>query len=74
MSKLMIDPVMAGKLRAMKDPILLCDTAGQVLGRVVPASPYDDVIVPFSEEELRHAEEESAEHTLAEVLSQLEKQ
>jgi len=70
----MVDEKMASKLKTIKDPVLLCDPSGQVVGRVVPPSPYDLAIVPFTEEELRHAEEVGEEYSLAEILADLEKQ
>jgi hypothetical protein len=74
MTKLMVDASMAKKLMGIKNSVLLCDPAGKVLGRVVPPSPYDDVVVPFSEDEIRQAEEETEEYPLAEILAKLEKQ
>ena len=74
MTKLMVDASMAKKLIGIKGSVLLCDQAGTVLGRVVPPSPYDDLVVPFTEDELRQAEEESEEYSLAQILDELEKQ
>ena len=74
MTRLMIDAMMASKLRDSKDPVLLCDPAGQVVGRVIPPSLYDDVVIPFTEEELLQAEEETEEFSLTEILAELEKQ
>jgi hypothetical protein len=73
MTKLMVDASMAKKLTGLQGSVLLCDPAGKVLGRVVPPSPYDDVVVPFTEDELRQAEEESEEYSLPQVLAELEK-
>lgn len=70
MTKLMIDENTANKLRVTKDPVLLCDPAGQIVGRVVPPSLYDNVVIPFKEEELRQSEEDPEEYTLAEILAQ----
>ena len=73
MTKLMLDEKTASKLRGFKNPVLLCDSAGLVIGRVIPPSPYDDVVVPFSEAELRQAEQETDEYSLSEILAELEK-
>ena len=74
MTKLMVDAAMAGKLKDIKAPVLLCDPAGHVIARVVPPSLYDGIVIPFSEEEIREAEEGTDEYTLAEILAELEKQ
>jgi len=74
MTKLMVDEKTAGKLKGFKDPVLLCDPSGHVIGRVIPPSLYDGLVIPFTEEELRKAEEETEEYSLAEVLAELEKQ
>jgi hypothetical protein len=74
MTKLMVDEKTAGKLKGFKDPVLLCDPTGHVIGRVIPPSLYDHVVVPFTEEELRQAEAETEEFTLAEMVAELEKQ
>jgi hypothetical protein len=70
----LIDKKMANQLKDIKNPILLCDPDGHVVGRVIPPSPYDELVVPFTEEELRKAEEESEEFSLKEILSGLQKQ
>ena len=74
MTRLMVDATMASKLKNITAPVLLCDPSGHVVGRVVPPSPYDEVVVPFTEEELRQAEDETEEYRLAEILAELEKQ
>lgn len=74
MTKLMVDASMAKKLSGLTGSVLLCDQSGKILGRVVPPSPYDDIVIPFTEEEIRQAEEETEEYSLAEILAELEKQ
>lgn len=61
---------MAKKSELIVDPALLCDPSRQVVGR----SPYDGVIIPFSDEELQQAEDESEEYSIAEILAGLEKE
>ncbi len=73
MTKLMVDAQMASKIQGIKDQFFLCDPSGQILGRVVPPSPYDNVVIPFTEEELSQAEEEMEEFSFAEILAELEK-
>ena len=35
-------------------------------------SPYEGIIIPFTEEELRQSEEDPVEFTLAQILAELE--
>ncbi len=74
MTKLMVDEKTASKSRDSKNPVLLCDSTGLVIGRVMPPSVYDDVAVPFTEAEIQHAEQETDEFTLTEIFAELEKQ
>ena len=73
MTKMMIDEKTANKLKGFKDPVLLCDPTGHVIGRVIPPTSYDNVTIPFSEEALRRAEDEAEEFTLTHILAKLEK-
>ncbi len=74
MTRFMVDATMANKLKDFTGPVLLCDPLGHVIGRVIPPTLYDDVAIPFTEEELRAAEEETEDLTLAEIIADLEKQ
>jgi hypothetical protein len=74
MTKLMVDQAMADKFKNLDGPVLVCDASGKVIGRLIPASLYDRVVVPFTEQELEQAEEETEEFTLAEILAELERQ
>jgi hypothetical protein len=73
MTKLMIDAKTASQLKNSTAPVFLCDPSGEVVGRVVPPSQYDRLIVPFTEDEIRAAEDDATEFTLAEILADLEK-
>ncbi len=73
MTRVMIDEKTASTLRDCKDSVLLCDPKGEVIARVVPPSPYDEIVVPFSQQELRDAEEGIEEFTVAEIFADLER-
>ncbi len=75
MTQVIVDETLLSKLHNLTEPLELCDGAGHVLGRVVPAfdlSQYEPWEPEFSEEELRAEEESDAKrYTTAEVLAHL---
>ncbi len=73
MTRLMVDERTARMLNGSNDPLFVCDPSGKVIGRFVPQSLYDGLVIPFTEEEIQQAEAETEEFTLAEILAELEK-
>ena len=77
MTRIILDSALLEKLHNLKQPLELCNEAGQVLGRVFPApdlSEYEPWEPTFSEEELLHQEQANEKrYTTAEVLAYLEK-
>ncbi len=73
MDKIVINPAVGSQLGALEHPVELCDPSGRVLGWFQPAMEYEYYVPPFSEEELRAAEQEEGGRTLAEILADLEK-
>jgi hypothetical protein len=60
MSKLILDPETSSKLQSLTGPVELCNDSGRTLGYFTPAedrSLYEGVEIPFTEEELRRAEQ-----------------
>ena len=71
MVQVVVDAAMQNKLHNFSQSVDLCDTAGRVLGRVIPAH---DLVPQVSEEELRRREQANEKrYTTAEVLACLEK-
>ncbi len=77
MTRITLDPSIADKLHDITQVVELCDPAGRVLGRFVPAvdlSEWEPVSPGVSEEELdRRAESLERRYTTAEVLAHLER-
>ena len=74
MSKLILDPETSSKLRSLTGPVELCNDSGRTPGYFTPAedrSLYEGVEIPFTEEELRRAEQETESYTTEEVLEYL---
>jgi hypothetical protein len=74
MSKLILDPETSSKLKNLKHQVDLCDESGHTLGTFIPLenrSLYEGVVVPFTEEELRQAEQSTQWYTTEEVLDYL---
>jgi hypothetical protein len=75
MTKVIVDPATAATLHGLNGSAELCDESGHTIGYFHPAvdpSLYEQVQVPFSEEELQAAEQEAESYTTAEVLDNLE--
>ncbi|HZW29471.1 MAG TPA: hypothetical protein VFF52_02125 [Isosphaeraceae bacterium] len=76
MAKIVLDSTTSARLRWVKEPVELVDEEGSRLGTFTPAdkkSPYRDVKIPFTQEELRRFAEQKGDRTLAEILADLEK-
>ncbi len=75
MTRLILDSTMEARFASLKEWVAVCDRSGRVLGFFTPAadrSLYEGIEVPFSEEEIRQAEEETESYTTKEVLAHLE--
>jgi hypothetical protein len=76
MDKLTIDPSTGMKLTGLQHSVELCDASGQILGWFQPAvtpEKYECLEPPFSEEELRNADQEPGGRSLKEILTDLER-
>jgi hypothetical protein len=67
------------RLRQVEGRVEIRDEAGQLIGYFVPSDdrgleglPYQDVEVPFTDEELDRFEQELGGYTLDEILTNLE--
>ena len=71
MVQVVVDAAMQNKLHNFSEPVELTDTAGRVLGRVIPAS---DLGPQVSEQELDRREQANEKRfTTAEVMDHLGK-
>jgi hypothetical protein len=76
MVKLTLDPETAAKLSGVQQRVQLCDASGKSLGWFQPAfrrEEFEGLEPPFSEEELRAAEQEQGGRTLDEILADLDR-
>lgn len=76
MQKITLDHAILSKFSAIKECAEVCDETGRVLGYFSPAvdrSEYDNVEIPFTEEQLQQFEQEPGGRSLAEILADLEK-
>jgi hypothetical protein len=76
MSQIILDQAEEGRFTGLTGHATVCDHQGRTLGIFVPVadrSLYEGVEIPFTEEELREAEEQTESCTTAEVLAHLEK-
>jgi hypothetical protein len=80
MSSVVLDSKSLEQLRQAGGPVEIRDEAGQLAGYFTPpgehspfGSPYQDMEVPFTEEELDRFESEPGGRTLDEILEDLEK-
>ncbi|HEX8200088.1 MAG TPA: hypothetical protein VF590_06345 [Isosphaeraceae bacterium] len=74
MSKIIIDSATASILQSQTGRVELCDDSGRTLGYFTPRqdrSLYEGVEIPFTEEELRQAEQATERYTTEEVLAYL---
>jgi len=75
MMRVTIDPVTRAKLSNLDSYLELCDEAGQVIGRFIPAHDpklYEGVVSPAGSEELRRRSREESGRPLADILRDLE--
>jgi hypothetical protein len=77
MTRIMIDRATLAKLQHLRDKSEFVDEAGQSLGTFEPnpareRALYEGLVVPFTEEELRAAEQECESYSTAEVVDYLE--
>ena len=76
MDKLTIDPATGLQLAGLQHPVELCDPSGRVVGWFQPAvtpETFEGLDPPFSEEELRQAEQEDGGRPLKDILADLER-
>jgi hypothetical protein len=72
MTQIIVDSNLRGKLPDLSKPFAVCDEAGQVVGRYIPAGPGSNP--PISREEIeRRKQSKDKSYTTAEVLAHLEK-
>ena len=72
MTRITIDPSFSNQLRGLTQPVELCDTSGQVLGRYIPEA--DERGPQITEEELRRRKQRGGSgRSLAEIMADLEK-
>jgi hypothetical protein len=75
MTRVIVDDALRSKLHNLTEPLELCDSLGNVVGRFVPAfdpSEYEQWEPEFSEEELLQEEQSNEKrYTTAEVLAHL---
>src|SRR5262245_53344844 len=72
--RIVLDSVSAAKLLPLKRRVQLCDESGTVLGFFSPQehrSLYDGAQIPFTEDGLREAEQDSVCYTPAVILAYL---
>jgi hypothetical protein len=76
MTEVILDPATLAKFSQLKEAAKVCDESGRILGFYQPVadrSLYDQVEVPFTDEELDRFEQEPGGRSLAEILADLEK-
>jgi hypothetical protein len=74
MTRIVLDAATRARLTGVIDCAELCDESGRSLGHFIPAVDsawYREIEVPFTNEELDAAEQESEVYTTAEVLHHL---
>lgn len=76
MTRIVVDKLLREKLQDFARPLELCDDAGRVLARVMPAydpEKYGPLDPPISDEEIdRRSKSSEKRYTTDEVLSHLE--
>ena len=74
MTKILLDPATRDRLAKVDTCAELCDESGRSLGHFIPAVDdrlYQQIEVPFAEDELASAETEKDAYSTAEVLRRL---
>jgi len=77
MTRIFLDNELRSKLLDLREPLELCDSAGQVVGRLFPnldSAAYGQWEPHMDEAELQRREQSNAKrYTTAQVLAHLEK-
>lgn len=76
MTQIQVDDLLEQKLGGMLEPIELCDSSGQVVGRYVPDAVYrkklyDSFVIPYSDEEIARRRAETGGCSLEEIWQRL---
>ncbi len=76
MTQIEVDDLLEKKLGGMLEPLELCDSSGQVVGRYVPDAVYrkklyDSFVIPYSEEEMERRRSETGGCSLEEIWQRL---
>jgi len=79
MTQVTIDPGIRAQLRNLAEPLEILDEDGRVLGVFSPISTpgrlrYEDVEVPFTNEEVQRLLQQPPGRPLADILADLKKQ
>jgi hypothetical protein len=77
MTKVTIDPTIRAKLFNLTEPLEFMDEDGQLLGYFSPKSAqarplYENVKVPFSDEEVQRLKQQPPGRPLADILAELQ--
>lgn len=74
MTRVVLDKPMLSRIRQLNERAELCDDEGNTLGYFVPVSiaTREQTEVPYTEAELKRAEEEPGGRPLATILAELE--
>jgi hypothetical protein len=77
MNKMTVDLATSGRLSSLEQAVELCDPSGHILGWFQPAQveekKHSFYVPPFTDEELRAAEEEEGGRSISEIMADLEK-
>lgn len=76
MTRITLNAPLIEELKAIRERVEVCDDEGHRIGFFDPdrsASSYPDPRIPFTEEELRLAEQETGGRPLSEILTDLER-
>ncbi|MBI1914662.1 MAG: hypothetical protein HYS12_07980 [Planctomycetes bacterium] len=75
MTKVILDEATEARFTGLAGRVAVCDHEERTLGIFIPVadhSLYEGVEIPFTEDDLKKAEEETESYTTAEVLAYLE--
>lgn len=76
MTKVTVDAELRARLNGLRDPLELCDEAGQTVGHFLPPSAYRDMLYAWAnaqvdEDELERASREPGGRSLQEIWQSL---
>ena len=76
MSQVIVDDTMRARFDSYKTPVDICDRAGRVLGKFVPAQPPEKISAPadgcpYTEEQLDAMRKEAVGSSLSEIWKSL---